>query len=220
MTLDFDEWQQTHRRAQHESEFAYAKRAFDAALASNKAAAVAVGEPTLDKPAKVGGTRFGKGVKWSTVIGAAQRHYEYEVTPEKEAARIARAKVVIESIQHGDYSALSAETVPFGYLHKFANPTRPHDPIERFSKYRFQKPNELAENVIECIALYTHPAAAQLSRAEVLEEHRPYLFGNYGALLDAENAARRRGEDSTAEGLKALAHALCALERASTGDKP
>jgi hypothetical protein len=67
-------------------------------------AAVAVGEPTLDKPAKVGGTRFGKGVKWSTVIGAAQRHYEYEVTPEKEAARIEKARATIESIQRGDYA--------------------------------------------------------------------------------------------------------------------
>jgi hypothetical protein len=56
----------------------------------------------LDKPAKVGGTRFGKGVKWSTVIGAAQRLYEYDVTPEKEAARIERARATIESIQRGD----------------------------------------------------------------------------------------------------------------------
>jgi len=58
--------------------------------------------PVLDKPAKVGGTRFGKGVKWSTVIGAAQRLYEYDVTPEKEAARIERARATIESIQRGD----------------------------------------------------------------------------------------------------------------------
>lgn len=45
-------------------------------------------ELTLDKPAKVGNGRFGVGVKWSTVIAAAQRHYEYEVTPTKEAERI------------------------------------------------------------------------------------------------------------------------------------
>ncbi|USY26673.1 hypothetical protein NIZ92_06455 [Alcaligenes sp. 1735tsa3] len=45
-------------------------------------------EPTLDKPAKVGNGRFGVGIKWSTVIAAAQRHYEYEVTPSKEAKRI------------------------------------------------------------------------------------------------------------------------------------
>jgi hypothetical protein len=68
------------------------------------AAAQSATAEVLDKPAKVGCTRFGIGVKWSTVIGAAQRHYEYEVTPEKEAARIANAKTVIESIQRGDYS--------------------------------------------------------------------------------------------------------------------
>jgi hypothetical protein len=138
--------------------------------------------PVLDKPAKVGGTRFGKGVKWSTVIGAAQRHYEYEVTPEKEAARIARAKVVIESIQHGDYSALSAETAPFGYLHKFANPTRPHDPIERFSKYRFQKPNELAEKVIECTPLYTHLRSADIPKGRTMNADK--------FLSEAEKAAK------------------------------
>lgn len=31
----------------------------------------------LDKPAQVSHTSFGVGVSWSTVIGAAQRHYEY-----------------------------------------------------------------------------------------------------------------------------------------------
>ncbi|MFD1558297.1 hypothetical protein ACFSHT_22150 [Paraburkholderia silviterrae] len=49
-------------------------------------------EPRLDKRAKVGNTRFGVGVKWSTVIGAAIRQYEYDVTPEKEAQRIADGK--------------------------------------------------------------------------------------------------------------------------------
>lgn len=44
--------------------------------------------PVLDKPAKVGAGRFGVGVKWSSVIAAAQRLYEREVTPEKEAERI------------------------------------------------------------------------------------------------------------------------------------
>lgn len=59
----------------------------------------------LDKPAKVGGGRFGVGVKWSTVIGAAQRLYEYEVTPEKEAARIERARVVLDDIRNGKYAS-------------------------------------------------------------------------------------------------------------------
>ena len=38
--------------------------------------AQAVQEQVLDAPACVGGGTFQKGVKWSTVIGAAQRHYE------------------------------------------------------------------------------------------------------------------------------------------------
>ncbi|QND94335.1 hypothetical protein SY91_01734 [Burkholderia cenocepacia] len=63
----------------------------------------------LNKPAKVGATRFGVGVKWSTVIGAAQRLYEYEVTPEKEAARIERARSVLDDIRNGKYASESAQ---------------------------------------------------------------------------------------------------------------
>ena len=62
----------------------------------------AAGEQKLDKPAKVGGVRFGAGVEWSTVIGAAQRLYEYEVTPEKEANRIAMARETLEYIRTGE----------------------------------------------------------------------------------------------------------------------
>ncbi|KVV12360.1 hypothetical protein WK77_05970 [Burkholderia ubonensis] len=65
-------------------------------------------EAKLDKPAKVGATRFGVGVKWSTVIGAAQRLYEYDVTPEKEAARIDRARTVLEDIRNGKYTSAPA----------------------------------------------------------------------------------------------------------------
>ena len=54
--------------------------------------------PRLDKPAQVSATRFGKGVKWSTVIGAAQRYYEFMQTPEKEALRIENARTFIEGI--------------------------------------------------------------------------------------------------------------------------
>jgi|GEM_PF-2886278 len=48
-------------------------------LACAKSKAQAVPEPTLDAPARVGGGIFQKGIKWSTVIGAAQRHYEHEL---------------------------------------------------------------------------------------------------------------------------------------------
>lgn len=56
-------------------------------------------DPVLESPAKVGAARFGKGIKWSTVIGAAQRLYQHEVTPEKEAERIARSRESIAKIQ-------------------------------------------------------------------------------------------------------------------------
>ena len=62
----------------------------------------AAGTQRLDKPAMVGGVRFGAGVEWSTVIGAAQRLYEYEVTPEKEANRIAMARETLEYIRTGE----------------------------------------------------------------------------------------------------------------------
>jgi hypothetical protein len=48
--------------------------------------------PKLQKPVLVGKDfRFGTGVSSRLVVEAAQRHYEHEVTPEKEAERIARA---------------------------------------------------------------------------------------------------------------------------------
>jgi hypothetical protein len=55
-------------------------------------------EAVLDKPAQVSATRFGKGVKWATVIGAAQRYYEFMQTPEKEALRIENARAFIEGL--------------------------------------------------------------------------------------------------------------------------
>ncbi|KDC72818.1 hypothetical protein [Bordetella bronchiseptica] len=61
----------------------------DRALAS---APVAGDAQRLDAPAQVGGTRFGKGIHWSTVIHAAQRHHQYMQDPAREADRIAQAK--------------------------------------------------------------------------------------------------------------------------------
>ncbi|MGE8449495.1 MAG: hypothetical protein ACN6OP_02500 [Pseudomonadales bacterium] len=46
--------------------------------------------PKLEKPAKVGPGRFSAGLSTRLVVEAAQRHYEYEVTPEKETLRIAQ----------------------------------------------------------------------------------------------------------------------------------
>jgi hypothetical protein len=52
----------------------------------------------LDKPAQVGNGRFGVGIKWSMVIVAAQRHYDFMNTPEKEAERIANAKELFDEL--------------------------------------------------------------------------------------------------------------------------
>jgi hypothetical protein len=44
--------------------------------------------PVLDKPALIGATRFGVGVKWSTVIDRAQREYEYRTGQDADAANL------------------------------------------------------------------------------------------------------------------------------------
>lgn len=46
--------------------------------------------PRLDRSAKVGATCFHKGVSSRLVIEAAQRQYDYDATPEKEAERKAK----------------------------------------------------------------------------------------------------------------------------------
>lgn len=58
--------------------------------------------PKLDKPAKVGGGRFQAGVSTQLVVEAAQRLYEYEVTPEKEAERIARCSAFVANLHRQD----------------------------------------------------------------------------------------------------------------------
>lgn len=45
--------------------------------------------PKLEKPALVGAGRFSVGLSARLVVEAAQRHYEYETTPENETLRIA-----------------------------------------------------------------------------------------------------------------------------------
>lgn len=55
--------------------------------------------PKLEKPAKVAGARFGTGVSSRLVVEAAQRLHAYDVTPEKEVARIARANVNLADLR-------------------------------------------------------------------------------------------------------------------------
>jgi hypothetical protein len=60
----------------------------------------------LTKPAQVGNTVFGVGVKERTVIERAQREHDYQQTPEREAARIDRGKTSMEAFQsHGGQRA-------------------------------------------------------------------------------------------------------------------
>ncbi|EOZ4881802.1 hypothetical protein ACSETC_31155 [Pseudomonas aeruginosa] len=52
--------------------------------------------PKLEKPAQVGAVRFSAGVSSRLVVEAAQRLYEFESTPEKEAERIERLQAFRE----------------------------------------------------------------------------------------------------------------------------
>ena len=54
--------------------------------------------PKLEKPAQVGGVRFSAGVSSRLVVEAAQRLYEFESTPEKEAERIERLQAFREQL--------------------------------------------------------------------------------------------------------------------------
>ncbi|HGA2772222.1 hypothetical protein AAER26_09560 [Pseudomonas aeruginosa] len=54
--------------------------------------------PNLEQPAKVGGVRFSAGVSSRLVVEAAQRLYEFESTPEKEAERIERLQAFREQL--------------------------------------------------------------------------------------------------------------------------
>ncbi|MFK1114935.1 hypothetical protein ACIUXG_19690 [Pseudomonas aeruginosa] len=54
--------------------------------------------PKLEQPAKVGGVRFSAGVSSRLVVEAAQRLYEFESIPEKEAERIERLQAFREQL--------------------------------------------------------------------------------------------------------------------------
>ncbi|WP_249225793.1 hypothetical protein [Pseudomonas aeruginosa] len=54
--------------------------------------------PKLEQPAKVGSVRFSAGVSSRLVVEAAQRLYEFESTPEKEAERIERLQAFREQL--------------------------------------------------------------------------------------------------------------------------
>lgn len=55
--------------------------------------------PKLDKPAKVGNGRFGRGVSARLVVEAAQRLHQQETSPDSEAKRIATATQSLGKLQ-------------------------------------------------------------------------------------------------------------------------
>ncbi len=69
-----------------------------AALAQPSPAQAEQHWPKLEKPAQVGGGRFSAGVSSRLVVEAAQRLYEFESTPEKEAERIERLQAFREQL--------------------------------------------------------------------------------------------------------------------------
>ncbi|MFU7478748.1 hypothetical protein ACM73C_01955 [Pseudomonas aeruginosa] len=67
-----------------------------AALAQPSPAQARSTWPKLEKPAQVGAVRFSAGMSSRLVVEAAQRLYEFESTPEKEAERIERLQAFRE----------------------------------------------------------------------------------------------------------------------------
>ncbi|WP_350404324.1 hypothetical protein ABCR88_07690 [Pseudomonas sp. W17] len=84
--------------------------------------------PKLDKPALMGAGRFSAGLSARLVVEAAQRNYEYEVTPENEALRIATGK---------SFLALLRQPVPPGFQLVPAAPT--DDMIVAFAEAWYSK---------------------------------------------------------------------------------
>jgi hypothetical protein len=83
---------------------------------------------TLTKPAQVGGTRFGVGISERTVIARAQREYEYQNTPEKEAERMTRFRSFVQTVGN-----IGNEDTPVDVVSAIATTTVEHIP-EYFDK--------------------------------------------------------------------------------------
>lgn len=83
---DVFDWMVTHARIAPDQ----------AALAQPSPAQARSTWPKLEKPAQVGAVRFSAGVSSRLVVEAAQRLYEFESTPEKEAERIERLQAFRE----------------------------------------------------------------------------------------------------------------------------
>lgn len=63
-------------------------------------------EPVLDAPARVGNVKFQKGVRWSTLVECAQRHFNYVESIEKQKPT---DRSLLQKIVCNDYVLMPAE---------------------------------------------------------------------------------------------------------------
>lgn len=65
-------------------------------------------EPVLDAPARVGSTKFQKGIRWSTLVECAQRYFNYIQSLEENQTNKPDISL-IRKIVSGDYVLMPAE---------------------------------------------------------------------------------------------------------------
>jgi len=92
-------------------------------------------EGVLDKPAQIGGTIFGVGIKHSTVIARAQREYEYQQAPEQEADRMAKVAAFRAALVVGSAQPIENVFLVDGMPHRRCD-CDPHKPECRLKKGR------------------------------------------------------------------------------------
>ncbi|KVV57965.1 hypothetical protein WT27_23845 [Burkholderia territorii] len=93
-----------------------------------------------------------------------------------------------------------------GFVYVLENPDRPHDPITRFSRGP-RSVKGLGAKIISLTPVYSRPAQAD-APAEAREPLNEVLFGNDESLEMAADALDRLGQNSAAEGVRAIAYEL------------
>lgn len=99
-------------------------------------------DPVLDAPARVGGLTFRKGIKWSTVIEATQRHYKHQPSNEKpiispaDMLKIASGELVLMPKEPTD------EMVKYAREHHEGEYYLPHSLYEAFVKAAQEQIND------------------------------------------------------------------------------
>ncbi|EOT7841212.1 hypothetical protein ACNH7Y_005771 [Pseudomonas aeruginosa] len=140
--------------------------------------------PKLEKPAQVGGVRFSAGVSSRLVVEAAQRLYEFESTPEKEAERIERLQAFREQCFEplgAEFSKVLSENLV--ELSSDAKPEqadeKPGDSILCYGCFAKGVGPDHFDEAGKCLA-----AQAEAERPEVAEV--AFVLRNIGA-MDAED---------------------------------